>query len=411
MNKDNTNKKTKTTIIFVIIALFVIVTSVVVILFIKKNPKQNNNINEAQQQKVLPLPEITGGDRGKLGIDKNINEESIDEYLNRDDAVYRDMRMLDDPGDYEAIGGDSKISGYVKGFEVVSLPYIIPVTGLPDEVGKTYSGKTLFYKDEEGTYKANYEESLSIVEELFPKDKVIFLMCGGGGYAGMTKEFLVALGWDETKIYNVGGYWYYDGQNNVEVKKAIDGKVIYDFDSVPYHEIKFDELTYKVNSRKTTLDSKYYGKTIDEYFDSELDLEKALRYNMDDPEEAKKGIDFKNMVIQKKSDVIDDLREKEASFVVVTFNVEDSCYVEPGEHQFELGASATTILDNANIYVYKINLPMLKKTSFYKTVKYAPSIIVFNKGEIAAYTDANVDSFDNDKQVKEWLQKYVDFKN
>ena len=29
-------------------------------------------------------------------------------------------------------------------------------------------------------------------------------MCGGGGYAGMTKKLLVSLGWDENKIYNVG---------------------------------------------------------------------------------------------------------------------------------------------------------------------------------------------------------------
>ena len=28
-------------------------------------------------------------------------------------------------------------------------------------------------------------------------------MCGGGGYAGMTKTMLVSLGWDENKIYNV----------------------------------------------------------------------------------------------------------------------------------------------------------------------------------------------------------------
>ena len=50
-------------------------------------------------------------------------------------------------------------------------------------------------------------------------------MCGDGGYAGMTKSFLVSLGWDPDKIYNVGGYWYYDGKNNVEVKKYVDGKL------------------------------------------------------------------------------------------------------------------------------------------------------------------------------------------
>ena len=171
----------------------------------------------------LPKPELSEGLRGTFGIDKNINEKTIDNYLNRSDTVYRDMRMLKDPGNYEAIGGDSYLSGFIKGFEVVPYPYLVNVTGLPEEVGKTYEGKTLFtLKD--GKYIANYNESLSILEYLFPKDKNIFLMCGAGGYAGSTKEMLVALGWDENKIYNIGGYWYYNGNNNVEVKRTTNNK-------------------------------------------------------------------------------------------------------------------------------------------------------------------------------------------
>lgn len=68
-------------------------------------------------------------------------------------------------------------------------------------------------------------------------------MCGGGGYAGMTKTMLVALGWDENNIYNVGGYWYYNGKNNVIVKNvAEDNSITYDFWKVPYHNIDFDKL-------------------------------------------------------------------------------------------------------------------------------------------------------------------------
>ena len=50
-------------------------------------------------------------------------------------------------------------------------------------------------------------------------------MCGGGGYAGMTKDLLVKLGWDAHKIYNVGAYWTYTGDNNIEVKQA-DGSTL-----------------------------------------------------------------------------------------------------------------------------------------------------------------------------------------
>ena len=139
----------------------------------------------------LPKPEISGGLRGELGIDKNINEENIDRYLNRDDSVYYDMRMLVDEAQYENIGGDSYLSGFINGFEVIPYPYLAPVTNLPEEVGKQYQGKTLF-SISNNEYVPNYIESLEILEYLFPKDKNIFLMCGGGGYAGMTKNMLVA---------------------------------------------------------------------------------------------------------------------------------------------------------------------------------------------------------------------------
>lgn len=190
----------------------------------------------------LPKPVVGSGIRGEqFGVDKNINETTIDNYLNRSDSVYRDMRMLKDPGDYEAIGGDSYLSGFVKGFEVIPYPLIVNVEGLPEEVGKTYEGKTLFtLKD--GKYIPNYEESMEILEYYFPKDKNIFLMCGGAGYAGMTKTMLISLGWDKNKIYNVGGFWFYDGKNKINVKKEVNGKVSYDFWKVTYHDIDFSNL-------------------------------------------------------------------------------------------------------------------------------------------------------------------------
>lgn len=242
--------------IIIISSVIIIILIILGVVFLLTNKITKNtevtNAEEVSKLKELPKPEITGGERGELGIDKNINEATIDEYLNREDSVYRDMRMLEDPGDYEKIGGDRFLSGYVEGFEVIPLPYIIPVTGLPSEVGDTYTGTTLFY-DDDGTYIANYEESMDIIERIFPKDRVIFLMCGGGGYAGMAKNFLVSLGWDENKIYNTGGYWYYKGEHSISVKKEVDGVVSYDFDSVPYHNIEFDKLTKSANYKEPTI--------------------------------------------------------------------------------------------------------------------------------------------------------------
>ena len=222
-----------------VIFILVIVTSIILGglggYYLEKSKVQMGEVS-------LPKPERLEGLRGEFGIDKNINEETIDNYLDRSDSVYRDMRMLKDPGNYEAIGGDSYLSGFVKGFEVVPYPYLVNVSNLPSEVGKTYVGETLFtYKDNK--YVANYEEAMIILEYLFPKDKNIFLMCGAGGYAGSTKEMLVALGWDENKIYNIGGYWYYNGNNNVEVKRTTNNKTYYDFYKINYHNIDFTNLT------------------------------------------------------------------------------------------------------------------------------------------------------------------------
>ena len=122
---------------------------------------QNN-----QKLADLPNPEISEGLRGSFGIDKNINEATIDNYLNRSDSVYIDMRMLKDPGNYEAIGGDSYLSGFVAGFEAVPYPLLVNVTDLPAEVGNTYTGNTLFTYTTDGEYIANYEESLEILEYL-----------------------------------------------------------------------------------------------------------------------------------------------------------------------------------------------------------------------------------------------------
>ena len=191
----------------------------------------------------LPKPEVTSGFRGILGIDENINEQTIDNYLNRPDSVYRDMRMLIDPADYEAIEGDSYLSGTIEGFEAIPFPLLFNVSGLPEEVGETYQGTTLFTKTTDGKYTPNFEESMAYMEYYFPKNKYIFLLCGGGGYSGMTKDMLVSLGWDADKIYVVGGHWFYEGDHNVQVKREHNGQVSYDFWKITIHDIDFEHFT------------------------------------------------------------------------------------------------------------------------------------------------------------------------
>lgn len=316
----------------------------------------------------LPLPEVSDGLRGELGIDKNINEDTIDNYLGRSDSVYRDMRMLIDEADYGAIGGDSHLSGFVKGFEVVPYPYLCNVEGLPEEVGSTYSGDTLFsHVDDE--YISNYRESMSILESLFPKDKNIFLMCGGGGYAGMTKKLLVSLGWDEDKIYNVGGYWYYKGNNNVEVKYEENGETLYNFAIVNYHDINFDTLT-PIN-------------------------EKIDKDNIDSAVEKSDFIKINNI------EELNELENGKKTFPLFIFL--SGC---PTCAEFLPVVKEYSTNKGIQMYSLDLNDVWGSDNSVTDRIKYAPSMFIYKDGEVIAYLNS---SNDEDKQYYKSSDKLSDW--
>ncbi len=189
--------------------------------------------------KNTKLPKATDGsfdmNTQTFGVDKNINIETIDDYLNLENVAYRDMRLLVDSEGYDALvpGTSSGIlTATIEGFRISPLPYIAnlwegmlppPVLNNPVEVDYTPLFNVTW--GSEGSVEsitANYEESMYILEEIFPKDKAIFLMCGGGGYAWMTKQILVKLGYDSSKVYNIGGFWAYTGNHKVNLVSQYD---------------------------------------------------------------------------------------------------------------------------------------------------------------------------------------------
>lgn len=327
---------------------------------------------------ALPKPELDTGMRGELGIDKNINESTIDNYLNREDAVYRDMRMLKDTANYEAIGGDSYLSGFIKGFEVVPYPYLCNPSGLPSDVGAGYSGNALFsYQDDK--YVANYEEALDIIEELFPRDKVIFLICGGGGYAGMTKNLLVYLGYDENKIYDIGGYWYYDGQNKVEVKKVENGETTYNFDLVNYHDIDFD-LLHVTNGYVPKDD---VGNTENQDVKSSKMTDLAT-------------VDDYNKLIADKQ-----------TFLVFTYlpGCTSCASFKPIVEEF---------IDANDVTVYSLNYQLVKDTGneIERSIKYTPSVFIYKDGMLQDYLNMQSEDDKNIYTTTEnfstWVNDYID---
>ena len=322
----------------------------------------------------LPAPEKESGIRGEqFGIDKNINESTIDQYLGREDTVYRDMRMLKDEADYEAIGGDSYLSGLVEGFEVVPYPYLCNVEGLPAEVGSGYSGDTLFTHTEEG-YSANYEESQAILEYLFPKDKNIILMCGGGGYAGMTKAMLTELGWDENRIYNAGGYWFYEGEHNLQIKHEENGSTYYDFYRVPYHFIDFSVL-HRIGEEQSSGDK--------------------------EPEESSSSV----LTQIDKETLKEKISSGDTFAVLFTLPGCGSCA------KFQPVISEYAEAGLIDICSFSMQDADLSDTVLKDQVKYTPAVVIFENGEIKGVlspdSDEDIPYYENVDNLSSWFHDKI----
>lgn len=186
-----------------------------------------------------------------FGVDRRVNMATIDQYLHREDVAYRDVRLLDDPADFAAIGGNAELDRTLEGFRIVPFPYMASMPALA--VGGAYDGPCLFdveWADDNRSVvsaQPNYPDAPAILEELFPRHKKLFLMCGGGGYAGMMRVLLIYMGWDAEKVFNIGGSWDYEGPSGVYlVSYDDDGTATYRRWRADYALIEFDKLrTYE----------------------------------------------------------------------------------------------------------------------------------------------------------------------
>ena len=124
-----------------------------------------------------------------------INSENLKQYLGRTDVMYIDLRDYPDYAkkhirNFECIPFFSLIYN-AEAANDASLPQLYG--GTPDEPIPVYA------------------ESDELLEALFPKGKVIFLMCQSGGRVNNMMKILNARGWDMSKIYNIGGMAHYAG--------------------------------------------------------------------------------------------------------------------------------------------------------------------------------------------------------
>lgn len=145
-----------------------------------------------------------------------INSSNLDDYMFRDDVQYIDLRS----------GTMILEEGYVAGFQFVPYYSIIAsfsststlyqMKNITDDDGETH------YAGQIGSFVAQYEESESIIESIFDKNKYIFLLSQGGSESAYIINLLIQLGYNGNLLYNVGGVSNSEGipsYNSIDTNK------------------------------------------------------------------------------------------------------------------------------------------------------------------------------------------------
>ena len=106
------------------------------------------------------------------------------------------------------------------------------------------------------------------------------------------------------------------------------------------------------------------------------------------------------------NDKLETLISDKHSFILYTYN--PYCpFKIPCETIFK------SVLKDLNIKLYNIAFEDLKKTSLNDKISYAPSVIIFDKGKIKSYLDAESDDdlnkYQDINEFEEWMNNYVYF--
>lgn len=101
------------------------------------------------------------------------------------------------------------------------------------------------------------------------------------------------------------------------------------------------------------------------------------------------------------NDKLETLISDKHSFILYTYN--PYCpFKIPCETIFK------SVLKDLNIKLYNIAFEDLKKTSLNDKISYAPSVIIFDKGKIKSYLDAESDKDYNKYQDYETFKKWIE---
>jgi hypothetical protein len=171
-----------------------------------------------------------------------INVANLDDYLFRKDTYYIDTREINQWLE----------EGHVAGF--VNIPFYQAIANIKTSTDVLYSfdrirdinGNITANLGEPGSFSANYNESLSILTSIFPKNKNIIILSTAGVEASYLISLLIQEGYDGSKLYNAGPFSNSVGSNIAyrdfkEAKYLVSGNNAYKLD----YKIDFGELTPK----------------------------------------------------------------------------------------------------------------------------------------------------------------------
>lgn len=170
----------------VLIVLFVILLSAC------STPQTEEKI----EIKILPTKEDSSS---TLMSESPLSALNIDEYLFLENVVYVDTRspqmFLEE--------------GHIAGF--VNIPYYEGICCHEKEDGILFTMDKI--KNDDGTFipmgntgsfKPNYEESIQILYDTFPKDKQIVFIASAGVESCYLMNLLIQYGYDASLLYNAG---------------------------------------------------------------------------------------------------------------------------------------------------------------------------------------------------------------
>ncbi len=155
---------------------------------------------ESTHTEILALPEKS--EESNSLADSLITTQNLDEYLFRQDVYYVDVRS----------SNQFIEEGHVAGF--INLPYygLIVKSGSDDfglfRMSRKVDelGQVVAAYGEPGSFEPLYQESVSILRSMFPRQKAIFLMSTAGVEAQYLINLLRQYEYDGTQLYNVGNF-------------------------------------------------------------------------------------------------------------------------------------------------------------------------------------------------------------